>query len=60
MVTTGIYWSIYALLSKYIYGVGVTLSEDMELTLTILSTLGCLFVVALPFVLVWRVIKIFL
>lgn len=51
------YFSLYNLLHQYIYGLETVLTPDMELTLTIISTLGSLFVVALPFILVWKVIK---
>lgn len=53
----GIYQNLYSLISNYIYG-GTTLSADMQLTATIISTIGSIFVVALPFLVVWKVIKI--
>lgn len=52
------YYQLYSLLSQYIYGIDAVLTEFQELTLTILATCGSLFVVAIPFVLVWRVIKL--
>lgn len=55
----GIYYTLYALLSQYIYGADAVLTGDMELTLTFICTLGSLFVVALPFLVVWRFIKLF-
>ncbi len=58
-MTEGIYFSLYALLQQYIYGADVVLTEHMELTLTLLATAGSLFVVALPFLLVWRVLRLF-
>lgn len=51
----GIYQTLYELLTQYVYG-GNALNGDQTLTLTVLSTIGCLFVVAVPFLLVWRVI----
>lgn len=52
----GIYQELYTLLHTYIYG-GVTMTADMELTCTLISTAGAIFVVALPFLLVWNVCK---
>lgn len=52
-----LYSTLYALLQQYIYGVDAVLSPDMTLTLTVLATAGSLFVVSLPFVLVWRIIR---
>lgn len=54
------YFTLYNLLHQYIYGLETTLTADMELTLTIISTLGALFVVALPFILVWKILKFLL
>lgn len=51
------YYTLYSLLSQYIYGAGAVLTEEMELTLTLLSTLGSLFVVVLPFLVVYLVIR---
>lgn len=53
-----IYQNIYDLIVTYIYG-GVTLSAQMELVTVTLATIGCVFVFALPFVLVWKVCKMF-
>jgi len=51
------YYTLYDLLCKYIYGAGATLTDEMELTLTFLSTLGSIFVTVLPFLVVWLVIR---
>ena len=51
-----IYQSIFDVIHTYIYG-GVTLTADMNLVCTLISTLACLFAVSLPFVLVWKVIS---
>ena len=53
-----IYFTLFDMLHEYIYGLDVLLTPDMELTLTIISTFGSLFVVSLPFLLVWQVIKL--
>ena len=55
---TGIYYTLYALLSDYIYGADAVLTGDMELTLTMICTAGALFVISIPFVLVWKFIKL--
>ena len=51
------YYTLFNMLHDYIYGFGTTLTEHMELTLTILATIGSIFVTALPFLVVWRVLK---
>lgn len=53
------YDTLYALLHEHIYGLDSVLTGDQTLTLTIISTIGALFIVALPFLVVWRVIKLF-
>lgn len=53
----GIYLSLFSVLQQYIYGLGTELTPDMSLTLTLLSTLGSVFVVSVPFLLVWKVVK---
>lgn len=52
----GIYQNLFELIQTYIYG-GVTLTADMNLVCTLLSTIGSVFVVALPFCIVWKVIS---
>lgn len=54
----GIYQELYNLLIQYIYGNPSVLTEHMDLTATILATCGAVFVVALPFLVVWRVIRL--
>lgn len=51
-----IYQNIYDLIVQYIYG-GLTLTADMELVTVTLATMACIFVFALPFLVVWKVIK---
>ena len=55
----GAYFELYKLLSEFLYGADAVLTGDQTLTLTILATIGALFVVALPFILVWQFIKLF-
>lgn len=52
-----IYQSLYDLIAQYVYG-GVELTTHMDLVCVLIATLGCLFVVALPFAVVWLVIKL--
>lgn len=52
----GIYQELYSLIQQYIYG-GVDLTADMSLTCTLIATAGSIFVVALPFLLVWRICR---
>lgn len=52
----GIYQNIYDLIVTYIYG-GGSLTADMELVTVTLSTCACVFVFSLPFLLVWRILK---
>lgn len=53
-----IYQTLYELVNTYIFGGTVAPETYQELVAIAVSTLGCLFVFALPFVLVWRVIKL--
>ena len=56
----GAYYHLYDLLSGFLYGPDAVLTGDQTLTLTMISTIGALFVIAMPFVVVWRCIKLFL
>lgn len=51
------YLEIYNLIESYIYG-GVIAGSYQELVCTMVATAGCLFLVALPFILVVNIIKI--
>lgn len=50
------YLQIYQLFIDTVYG-GLTLTPDMTLTATIISTTACVFCFALPFIVVWRFIR---
>lgn len=54
-----IYPQIYLLLQTYIYGVDAVLTGDQTLTLTVMATAASVFLVSLPFLLVWRFLKLF-
>lgn len=51
------YQSIYDILELYIFET-VTVGSYQELVCIMLSAIGCIFLVALPFLIVWRIIKI--
>lgn len=51
------YTQIYDLFMSTVYG-AVTVTPDMELVATLVATTACLFCFALPFMLVWKVIKL--
>ena len=53
-----IYDNLYNLIQIYIYGGNMT--TDSQLICTLVSTIGCLFLVALPFIVVLKVIRIIL
>ena len=55
----GAYYQLYDLLSGYLYGADAVLTGDQTLNLTIISTIGALLVIAMPFVVVWNGIKLF-
>lgn len=54
-----IYPQIYLLLQTYIYGADAVLTGDQTLTLTIMATAASVFLVSLPFLLVWQFLKLF-
>lgn len=53
-----IYPQIYLLLQTYIYGADAVLTGDQTLTLTFMATTACVFLVSLPFVIVWNFIRL--
>ncbi len=57
---TNIYQQFYDLLNNYIFGSTVVPNTYEDLICIIISTVACLLLVALPFVIVWRVIRVFL
>lgn len=52
-----IYQGLYELINQYIYGGTIVAESVADLVATLLSTAGCIFLVAIPFVLVWRICK---
>ena len=55
-----IYDTLYGLLSEYIFGGGIELGTYPDLICMLVATIGCLLVVALPFIVIWRAIKLFI
>lgn len=53
-----IYQSIYDLINTYVYGGEIVAGSYMELVAILFSTAACLFLMALPFIVVWRIIKL--
>ena len=54
-----IYESIYEIFSKYIYDYNVPVGSYQELVCILVSTAACLFVFSIPFIIVFRIIKLF-
>ena len=52
------YFEIYDILNHYIFNDLAAEFAHMDLVLTFFSTAACVFCAALPFVIVWRVIKL--
>lgn len=52
------YFELYKMLADFFYGAGTELTGYMDMTLTVLSTIGILFIFAVPFVVVWYCIKL--
>lgn len=49
------YQNLFDLIHTYIYG-GVELTSDMSLICTLISTIGCVFLVSLPFIVVYKLL----
>lgn len=52
------YFELYQMLADFFYGSGTELTGYMDMTLTVLSTIGILFIFAVPFAVVWYCIKL--
>ena len=52
-----LFQTCYDLVATYIYGGTVEAGSHMDLVCTMVSTCANLFLVALPFLLVWKVIR---
>lgn len=54
----GIYQPIYDLVNTYIFGGSVAVGTYQELICIAVAVCGCLFVMALPFLIVYKIIKL--
>ena len=52
-----IYQSFYDLINQYVFGNSIVVGSHQDLVTVLMSTIAVIFVVALPFMLVWKVIK---
>lgn len=53
-----IYQSLYNLIELYVFGGNVVEGTHMDLVCVLLSTFGVIFMVALPFIVVYKIIKL--
>lgn len=53
-----IYQSIYDLINQYVFSNAIEPSSVQDLATTLISLGACIFMISLPFILVWRIIKI--
>lgn len=53
------YYELFNLLHTHLYGADAVLDEFQTLVLTELSTIGIVFLAALPFLVVWKMISFF-
>ena len=54
-----IYSNIYSIIMDAFF-TGVTVTPEITLAVTLLSLLACIFVFALPFLVVWRILRLFM
>lgn len=52
------YQNLYELLNTYIFNGSVVATEYTDLVCTLIASIGSIFLVALPFCVVWRIIKV--
>lgn len=55
---TNIYQALYDLLNQYVFGNSVVVGTYPDLLCTLISGTACVFLVALPFLVVWKIIKL--
>ena len=53
-----IYQGLYDLLVQYVFNGNVVVGSHQELVIIIISTIGWVFLTLLPFILVWKFIKL--
>lgn len=57
-MSNGVYNGIRELIETYVFGGGI-LTTNQDLITELLSMFGCVLLVSLPFILVFRIIKMF-
>lgn len=50
------YQPLYDIVQTYVFGGVTPLGSNQELICMLVATFGCVFLVAIPFILVWRLI----
>lgn len=53
-----IYQSLYDTLNTYVFGNSIVANSVQDLATTLISLGGTIFLVAIPFLVVWRIIKV--
>ena len=56
---SGIYYPLFDMLVEFVWGNSAALDNYQYVVMTLVCTIACLAVIALPFVIVWRIIKLF-
>lgn len=52
-----IYQTLYDIINQYVFNNSIVVNSVQDLATTLISLAGTIFVIAIPFILVWRVIK---
>lgn len=53
-----IYQSLYDTLNTYVFGNSIVANSVQDLATTLISLGGTIFLVAIPFLVVWKIIKV--
>lgn len=52
-----VYQNLYELVDKFIFNFSASTNTNADLVCTLVATLGSIFLIALPFMVVWKVAK---
>lgn len=52
-----IYQTLYDIINQYVFNNSIVVNSVQDLATTLISLTATIFVIAIPFILVWRVIK---
>lgn len=55
-----IYQSLYTLLETYVFGGNIVVGSNPDLVATLCSVFGTVALISLPFLIVWKIIKVLL